>query len=101
MSNLNSSSPATIAAEQSARQRRIDRDRIIRAALDVTETVAIDTVHAGDTHHCIPAFDASALDYIAGISDIPLDRFAGPRERAAYVRALLLSIRGELSPRSR
>lgn len=88
-------------ASRDERLTRIDRDRIIRAALDVTETVAIDTVHAGDTHHCVPAFDASALNYIAGISDIPLDRFADARERSAYVRDLLMGIRSSLSMLSR
>ncbi len=78
----------------------VDRDRVIRAALDVLETVAIDTVHAGDTFHRVPRFNADALNYVAGISDIPVDRFADARERAAYVRELLLGIRAKLSPLS-
>ena len=94
----NTQEDRNIAAERDARQRRLDRDRIIRAALDTLETVALDTRVSGNV---IERASGVALNYIAGCADIPLDRFVDGFERAIYVAELLSTIRAELSPLSR
>ena len=73
------------AAEDSARNRRIDRDRIIRTALDSLES---------DSTYGRPDYA-----YIAGCAEIPLGH--GEPNRADYVAELLAEIRAELNPLAR
>ena len=76
------------AAEDAALSRRLDRDRIIVAALDSLESESHD----------------KGLSYLAGAANIPLERFPGDtrfadsQHRADYIRELLAEIRAELSP---
>ena len=78
------------AAEDAVLSRRLDRERIIAAALDSLESDSLD--RAGD------------LSYLAGAANIPLERFPGDtrfadsQHRADYIRELLAEIRAELSP---
>ena len=76
------------AAEDSARNRRIDRDRIIRAALDSLESEST----RGDDRYVDHG-------YIAGCAEIPLGH--GEPNRADYVAELLAEIRAELNPLAR
>ena len=78
---------AGIDAERNARDRRLDRDRIVFAALETLEHVA-----TSDT------LDGSVSAFIAGAADIRLARFTNHTERAVYIRELLSEIRAELSP---
>ena len=80
-------------AENAAQLRRLDKDRIIQAALDTLESDSIDK--ARDSH----------LSYLAGCANIPMERFIGDTRfadgiarRATYIRDLLAEIRRDLSP---
>ena len=76
------------AAEDAQRNRRLDRDRIIRAALDSLESESTFAIRTGNHR---PDYS-----YIAGCAEIPLGH--GEPKRADYVRDLLAEIRAELSP---
>ena len=77
------------AAEDSARNRRIDRDRIIRAALDSLESESI-----RKPERIVVSYPD--YSYIAGCAEIPLGH--GEPNRADYVAELLAEIRAELNP---
>ena len=77
------------AAEDSARNRRFDRERIIRAALDALESESTYLKRSVGAH-------VVDYDYIAGCAEIPLGH--GEPNRADYVAELLAEIRAELNP---
>ena len=85
------------AAEDNARNRRIDRDRIIRAALDSLESEASDrAILECSSLECSRSVDPVNYSYIAGCAEIPLGH--GEPNRADYVAELLAEIRAELNP---
>lgn len=79
------------AAEERARQQRIDQDKIVRAALDTLEALAHDKCGLG----------SGPYSYIAGVADITMDAFRTYLDRATYVRDRLADIRQSLSPLAR
>lgn len=76
-----------IIAEQLARLRRINRDRIIVAALDLLMLESIDRSVACDYHA-----------YIVGAANLQTSHLPDYANVRAYVDALLSEIRAELSP---
>ena len=81
---------AHINAEREARQRRIDRDKIVQAGLDALQAEATD-----NTGYLL---EGKALGWIAGAADINTERFDEARDAQGYIRELLAEIRAELSP---
>lgn len=73
-------------AEQLARLHRLNRDRIIQAALDLLMVEAVDQSIARGYH-----------DYIHGAANLETSHLT-PGEIRAYVDSLLAGIRSELSP---
>ena len=77
------------AAEDNARNRRLDRERIICAALNTLESESMYFKRSTSAH-------VLDYDYIAGCAGLPLGH--GEPNRADYVAELLAEIRAELSP---
>lgn len=78
-------------AETAAIAVRVDKDRVIRAALDAFEADAHDSTMQSHAFYA----------YMFGASGISPDRFPDAHERGRYIRTLIAEIRLGLSPQAR